>query len=43
MRIIQTGVKINKNENEILESSDVVVQLGLISDEKSSLINKIRH
>ena len=34
------GVKINKNENEILESSDVVVQLGLISDEKSSLIKQ---
>ena len=34
------GVKINKNENDILNNSDIIVQLGLMSQEKSSLIKE---
>jgi len=34
------GVKISKNENEVISSADVIVQLGLLSDEKSSLIRE---
>tara|TARA_B100000989_G_scaffold295593_1_gene277004 strand:+ start:20 stop:1108 length:1089 start_codon:yes stop_codon:yes gene_type:complete len=34
------GVKISKDENEIINSSDIIVQLGLISDEKSSLLKQ---
>ena len=32
------GVKILKDENEVINNADIIVQLGLISDEKSSLI-----
>ena len=32
----QLGVKISKNENEILNSSDIILQLGMLSDDKSS-------
>ena len=32
------GVKISKDEKEIINSADVIVQLGLLDDEKSSLI-----
>ena len=32
------GVKILKNDNEVINNADIVVQLGLMSDEKSSLI-----
>jgi NAD(P) transhydrogenase subunit alpha len=37
---INDGAKITKDENEVINSSDIIVQLGLISDEKSSLIKK---
>ena len=32
------GVKILKDEKEIIKSADVIVQLGLLSSEKSSLL-----
>ena len=37
---IETGAKISKDEIEILTSSDVIVQLGMLSDDKSSKINE---
>ena len=35
---LKLGVKISKDDNEILSSSDIIVQLGMLSDEKSSII-----
>ncbi len=35
---IEMGAKFSKDETEILNSSDVIVQLGMISDDKSSKI-----
>jgi len=37
---IDQGVKIFKNEIEVINNADVIVQLGLMSDEKSSLTKK---
>ena len=37
---LKLGVKISKDDNEILSSSDIIVQLGMLSDEKSSLIKE---
>ena len=34
------GVKISDNENEIISNSEIIVQLGLISDDKNSLIKE---
>jgi NAD(P) transhydrogenase subunit alpha len=34
----EAGVKISKDEKEIINSADIIVQLGLPSDEKISLI-----
>ena len=34
------GVKISKDDNEIINSADVIVQLSLMSDEKNSLIKE---
>ena len=34
------GVKINKDENEIIKTADIIVQLNLPSDEKISLIQE---
>ena len=34
------GVKISKDEKEILNRADVIVQLGLLSDDKISLLRK---
>ena len=34
------GVKISKDDSEILNSSDIIVQLGLMSDEKTSNIKE---
>ncbi len=34
------GVKFFKNENEILENADLIIQLGILSDEKISLIGE---
>ena len=36
----EMGVKISKNEIEILTSSDIIVQLGMLSDDKSSSIKE---
>ena len=37
---IELGVKISKDEKEIIDSADIIVQLGLLSDDKISLIKK---
>ena len=37
---IEVGVKISKDEKEILNSSDIIVQLGMLSDDKCSNINE---
>ncbi len=37
---LDLGVKISKNDTEIINNSDVVVQLGILSDDKSSLLRK---
>ena len=37
---LDLGAKIFKDENEILENSDVIVQLGMLSDDKSSMIKE---
>tara|TARA_B100000886_G_scaffold263134_1_gene187772 strand:- start:324 stop:1505 length:1182 start_codon:yes stop_codon:yes gene_type:complete len=35
---LDLGVKLKKNESEILQSSDLIIQLGILSDKKISLI-----
>ena len=37
---LNVGAKISDDEKEILKSSDIIVQLGMLSDEKSSLIKE---
>ena len=37
---IKVGAKISSDENEILNSSDIIVQLGVLSDNKISLISE---
>tara|TARA_Y100000287_G_scaffold165404_1_gene147347 strand:- start:551 stop:1639 length:1089 start_codon:yes stop_codon:yes gene_type:complete len=37
---LKVGAKISEDEKEILKSSDIIVQLGMLSDEKSSLIKE---
>ena len=37
---MELGVKILKDEKEIINSADIIVQLGLLSDDKISLIKK---
>ena len=34
------GVKISKDNKEIFSSSDIIVQLGMLSDDKSSLMRE---
>ena len=34
------GVKISRDEKEILETTDIIVQLGLLSDDKNNLLKK---
>ena len=36
----ELGVKVSKDEKEIIDSADIIVQLGLLSDDKISLIKK---
>jgi H+-translocating NAD(P) transhydrogenase subunit alpha len=36
----ELGVKISKDEKEIINSADIIVQLGLLSDDKISFIKK---
>ena len=33
---INSGAKISKDENEILDSSDIIIQLSMLKDEKTS-------
>ena len=37
---LDLGVKILDDENEIITNSDIIVQLGMLSDDKSSLIKE---
>ena len=37
---LKLGVKITRDDKEILSSSDIIVQLGMLSDEKSSLVKE---
>ena len=37
------GVNIKKDENEIIQSADIIVQLGLFSDSKKEILKRIRH
>jgi len=37
---IQLGVKISKDEKEIISSADIIVQLNILSDEKSTLMKE---
>ena len=37
---LNLGVKILKDDNEVIRSSDIIVQLGMLSDDKSSLIKE---
>ena len=37
---LKLGVKISKDDREILSSSDIIVQLGMLSDEKSSIMKE---
>ena len=37
---LDVGAKISNDEKEILINSDVIIQLGMLSDEKSSLIKE---
>ncbi len=37
---LDQGVKIYKDDKEILSNSDIIVQLGILSDEKSSFIKE---
>ena len=41
---LKLGVKISKDDKEILSSSDIIVQLGMLPDDKSWIIkeNQIR-
>ena len=34
------GVKFSSDEKEILNSSDIIIQLGLLSDEKTSFLKQ---
>ena len=34
------GVKISKDESEILNSSDIIVQLGMLPDDKTSIMKE---
>ena len=36
----ELGVKILKDEKEIISSADIIVQLGLLDDDKSSLLKE---
>ena len=37
---LKLGAKISSDDKEILNSSDIVVQLGILSDDRSSLIRE---
>ena len=37
---LKLGAKVEKDESKILESSDIIVQLGMLSDDKSLIIKE---
>ena len=37
---LEHGVKISKNDNEIINNADIIVQLGLLNETNSSLIKE---
>ena len=37
---LDLGAKISNDENEILSNSDIIIQLGMLSDDKSALIKE---
>ena len=37
---LDVGAKISNDEKEILTNSDIIIQLGMLSEEKSSLIKE---
>ena len=37
---LKLGVKISRDDNEILSSSDIIVQLGMLSDDKTSILKE---
>ena len=37
---IELGVSILKDENEVITNADIIVQLGLLSDDKNSLLKE---
>ena len=37
---LDLGAKISSDENEILTGSDIILQLGILTDDKNSLIKK---
>ncbi|MDC3125841.1 NAD(P) transhydrogenase subunit alpha [Candidatus Pelagibacter sp.] len=39
-KYLELGAKITKNDEEILNTSDLIVQLGMLSDDKSSLMKE---
>jgi NAD(P) transhydrogenase subunit alpha len=36
----ESGVKIIKDEKELINNADIIVQLGLLADDKISLVNE---
>ena len=39
-KYLKLGVKISRDDNEILSSSDIIVQLGMLSDDKTSILKE---
>ena len=37
---VKMGASLNKDDKEILNSSDIILQLGMLSEEKSSLLKR---
>ena len=37
---LDLGVKFFKNDQEVLDNSDIIVQLGILSDEKISILKE---
>ena len=37
---LKLGVKISRDDNEILSSSDIIVQLGMLSEDKTSILRE---
>ena len=37
---LELGVKLVKNDNDIIKDADVIIQLGLLTDEKKDILKK---